>query len=97
MKNGVWEDVDDLGEDLLDQFVSLLQGNIQRSHVPTTKRASYILVLRRLSPTCGMSRSIEFWDHSYTSDHGISNQFSCISGRISLFGAERCMLGNLRM
>ena len=94
MNDGIWEDVNNFCEDLSDQFVSLFESDVERAHVPVSEGTGDVLVLRGESPAGGMTRSVEFRDDSDSSNHGVPDEFSCVSCGVGLLLAEGSVLGD---
>lgn len=88
VNNWIGENVNDLCKHLLNQFVSLIQSNIQRPHVPTAECAGYVLVLWCFAPTGSVTGSVKLWDDSNTSDHCVSDELPGISAGVGLLWAE---------
>lgn len=88
MNNWIGEDVNYFGKHLLNQFVSLIKRNIQRSHVPTAECAGYVFVLWCFAPAGSVTGGIELWDDSNTSDHCVSDELPGISAGVGLLWAE---------
>jgi hypothetical protein len=90
----IGEDVNDFCEDLSDQIVSLFESDVERAHVPVSKGAGDIFVLRGQSPTGSMTGSVEFGDDSDSSDHGVPDEFFCVGRGVGLLFAEGSVLGD---
>ncbi len=97
MDDGIWEDVDDFCKDLFHKFVSLIETNIQRAHVPIAEGASNVFVLRGQSPTGCMTWGVQLGYNSDTSDHGVSDEFPCVGGGVSLLLTESSVLSDFRV
>jgi hypothetical protein len=97
MDNRIWENVDDFSEDFSDKFVSLIETNIQWTHVPIAKSASNVFVLRCQSPTGGMTGSVQLGYNSDASDHGVSDKFSCVGRGVSLLLTKCSVLCDFRV
>jgi hypothetical protein len=90
----VGEDVDYLGEDLLDQFVGLFQSYIKWSHVPAAKCTGDVLVLWGFSPAGCVARGVQFWDDSDAADHSVTDKLTGVVRGVGLLLAEGSVLGD---
>ena len=97
MDDRIWENVDDFSEDFSDKFVSLIETNIQWTHVPIAKSASNVFVLRCQSPTGCMAGGVQLGYDSDASDHGVSDEFSCVGSGVSLLLTECSVLCDFRV